>query len=409
MASLTPPQHQQPDSAYETGRPHAGQHKTTLFHGCGHTQHCFYLFFFRGPLQDSPQNSPLHSRLLPLRTHRDHRLVDVEAQSIWDHVSQSPIRNLWTFEGVQVKVVLKRTGEAVLTDNLLSRAAELGYYFLFALFPMLISASSILGLAARHADAIYAKLLNYLSLIVPHSAYQMVIETFNQTTAASSGGKVTLGLVAALWTASVGFSAIQDGMNTVYRVRETRPYWKARGSAMLVTLLLGVIITATLGVLLAGDYSARMLRAHIAHPLLWGGLSFLLHLISWVAAIALLMLLFSTIYYFAPDLRHKCWHWLTPGASIGILTWILTSLALRVYLHFFNSYSLTYGSLGAVIILLTWFYVTGLTLLLGAEVNSEIQAAVAERALLQGTTPPAGTALKPAAVPPPPPPSPAKS
>ena len=93
------------------------------------------------------------------------------------------------------------------------------------------------------------------------------------------------------------------------------------------------------------------------------------------------MLLFALIYYFAPDLKNKRWHWLTPGASVGILGWLLASLGFRAYLHFFNSYSATYGSLGAVIVLLTWFYVTGLMLLAGAEINSEIQAAVTEKRL----------------------------
>jgi membrane protein len=98
---------------------------------------------------------------------------------------------------------------------------------------------------------------------------------------------------------------------------------------------------------------------------------------------------FSTIYYFAPDLKAKRWHWITPGAAIGISGWVLTSLGLRVYLHFFDNFTLTYGSLGAVIILLTWFYITGLMLLLGAEINSEIQAAVIEKQLkAAGVIPP---------------------
>ena len=102
---------------------------------------------------------------------------------------------------------------------------------------------------------------------------------------------------------------------------------------------------------------------------------------SWVLASLLLMLLFSTIYYFAPDLKTKHWHWLTPGAAIGIIAWLIASIGLRIYLHYFDSYSVTYGSLGAVIILLTWFYITGLTLLAGAEINSEIQAVLVEKRL----------------------------
>jgi membrane protein len=114
-----------------------------------------------------------------------------------------------------------------------------------------------------------------------------------------------------------------------------------------------------------------------------------IHLVTWIIAFGLLMLIFSTIYYYAPDLKKKTWHWLTPGAAFGIVTWMLTSLGFRVYLHFFNTYSLTYGSLGAVVILLMWFYITGLTLLTGAELNSEIQASVAEKRMAaSGVLPP---------------------
>jgi membrane protein len=323
---------------------------------------------------------------------KDHRIVDPLGQTIWDYVSRSPLHNLWDFQGAPVGLVMKRAMNSFLDDNLLSRAAELGYYFLFALFPTLVSASAILGLAARSASQIYAHLLNYLAIVIPQSAFAIVVETFNQTTAASTGGKITLGLVAAIWSASVGFSAIQDGMNTVYRVRETRPYWKARGSAILVTMLLSVIVTMNLAVLLGGDFSARYALHHIWHRWLAITTAVTLHGISWIAASAILMLLFATIYYYAPDLKAKRWSWLTPGAALGIFGWLVTSIGLRVYLHYFNSFSITYGSLGAVIILLIWFYITGLMLLIGAEINSEIAAAVAEKKLKdEGTLPPEAT------------------
>jgi len=307
------------------------------------------------------------------------RATDPLAQHIWDQVAQSPLRSLWDFQGASAKLVWTRTFHAMLSDNLLSRAAEMGYYFLFALFPTLVCASAILGLAARQASHIYDSLLHYLALILPGGAYTMVIQTFNQTAAASTGGKITLGLVAALWSASVGFASIQDGMNTVYKVRESRPYWKARGAAILVTLLLSVMVTANLGVLLGGDFMARLAEVRIWHHALAASTALLIHLVQWTVASGLLLLQFATIYYFGPDLKVKRWHWLTPGAVIAISGWILSSLGLRVYLHFFDSFSITYGSLGAVIVLLTWFYMTGLMLLLGAEINSEIQAAVMEK------------------------------
>ena len=102
---------------------------------------------------------------------------------------------------------------------------------------------------------------------------------------------------------------------------------------------------------------------------------------GWTMAAVLLDFSFAVIYYWAPDSKKRRWHWLTPGGALGLLGWLLASLGLRVYLHYFNTYSITYGSLGAVIILLTWFYITGLMLLLGAEINSEIEAASAEMLL----------------------------
>jgi membrane protein len=316
--------------------------------------------------------------------------LDAASRHVWEYVSHSPLHSLWDFQGVPLLTVLRRTATSFTSDNLLSRSAELGYYFLFALFPTLISASAIFGLFVRSAGDIYVKLLNYLSLVVPHDALGLVLDTFKQTTNHSSGGKITFGIAAAIWSASVGFSAIQDTLNTVYKVKETRPYWMVRGSAMLVTVVLAMITLATLGALLAGTLLSHLVRDHIAHPRLGLACGIAIHLVFDVVCLALNLLLFATIYYFGPNLQNKHWRYFTPGAAIGIVGWIASSLALRVYLFYFNSYSVTYGSLGAVIILLTWFYITGLMLLLGAELNSEIEAAAAEKRLKASGTIPRG-------------------
>ncbi len=307
--------------------------------------------------------------------------LDADARKVWHHVSHSPLKSLWNFEGTPPMVILKRSATAFIDDNLVSRAAELGYYFLFALFPTLLTASSILGLVARRASGVYEGMLNYLSIVIPHPAFQMVVETFNQTTAASSGGKITFGLVAALWSASVGFAAIQDTANIVYKVKETRPYWKSKLQAILVTILLSVVIMFTLGVLLGADFLTHHLGIFIRNKAMISTEVWLIHAAAGILVFGLLMLLFGLIYYFAPDLRNKRWHWLSPGAAIGILGWFAASLGFRVYLHYFPSFSAAYGSLGAVIVLLTWFYVTGLILLAGAEINSAIQSSVIEKRL----------------------------
>jgi len=336
-------------------------------------------------MQDPVVADPLENPRVTVNR-KDHTLtaVDPARQEVWDFVSASPLRSLWDCQGTPFTTILKRTWVSFNDDNLVSRAAELGFYFVFALFPMLISASALVGLVAKSATGLYAKLLAYLAVVVPHEAFGLVLDTFNQTTAQSTPGKITFGFVAAIWSASVGFSAIQDTLNTVYKVKETRPYWKARGQAMLVTVPLSLIVTLTLGCLFAGTWLSHAVRRWVPNP--HAGLVYgvIIHLFFDLATLALLALLFAVIYYFAPDIKNKLWRWLTPGAAIGIGCWFVASIGLRVYLYYFNSYALTYGSLGAVIILLTWFYLTGLMLLLGAEINSTIEAAAAERRLTEG-------------------------
>lgn len=281
--------------------------------------------------------------------------------------------SLWNLHGVSLRVLVFRIFKSVQTDHLFDRAAELGFYFLFALFPALLSASSLLGLAARSADQIYDRLLHYLALVIPSSALGTVLETFNETTAAATPGKLTIGLVVAIWSASVGISAVQDTLNDVYKIQETRSYIKARVYAIGLTVLLSGIVTLILACLLGGDYVARIAGQNVGQTMLRGILATFARGIGWTLAVVLLALAFATIYYWAPDTKQRHWRWFSPGALFGIFGWLVASLGLRTYLYFFNTYSLTYGSLGAVIILLTWFYITGLMLLVGAEVNKEIE------------------------------------
>lgn len=299
---------------------------------------------------------------------------------IWELVAVSPSKSLWDLRDVSVRDIAKRTWKAMLGDRLFSIAAELGFWFAFALFPTLICATTILGLAARSAARIYSHLLEYLALVVPQSALGMVMHTFNQTTAHSTPGKLTLGLVGAIWSASVGISAVQDATNAVYKIVDRRSYLKARVQAIGLTMLLICTITLCLASMFAGDFVAAWLRLRM-YAWIGGTTEMLVRICGWIVATAFLAISFAAVYYWAPDLRKRQWHWITPGAALGVVGWLLASIGFRIYLHFYNTYTVTYGSLGAVIILLMWFYITGLMLLVGAEFNSELEAAAMETKL----------------------------
>ena len=299
---------------------------------------------------------------------------------IWETVFRKPLKSFWSLKEIPYRRVAKRVWRGLFEDRVFGWAAELGFYFLFALFPTLICASSILGLVARSAHQFYGQLLGHLAIVIPTSAMGAVLKTFNETTSAASSGKVTFGLIAAIWSASVGVSAVQETLNAVYNIEDSRSYMVARLQAIGLTILVILMVTAGLCSMLGGDYFANLIDHTVHDAILRVAGTVAIRLISWTLASILLALTFAVLYYWAPDCNMK-WHWITPGAVIGIAGWLLASLGFRLYLHYFNTYSVTYGSLGAVVILLMWFYITGLMLLLGAEVNSQIEAAAAERSL----------------------------
>jgi len=277
-----------------------------------------------------------------------------------------------------MRTVIVRSCKSAIADRLFGHAAELGFYFLFALFPTLFCAGSVLGLAARSAHQIYSKLLDYLALVIPTSALGTVLNTFNQTAAAASSGKITFGSIAAIWSASVGISAIQDTLNVVYKIEDSRSYFVARIYAILLTILLTILVSLGLASIFGADVAGKLTSFYLPDRFLASVANVAVRVLGRLIALASLIVSFAVIYQWAPDWKRHRWRWFTPGAAVAICGWLIASFALRIYLHYFNSYSLTYGSLGAVIILLTWFYITGFMLLFGAEINSEIEAAAAE-------------------------------
>jgi len=284
----------------------------------------------------------------------------------------------WKLGGLSARQLGKRVWNSLNSDNVFNRAAELAYYFFFSLFPALILATSIFGLLAGPGTKLHDMLFGYMGQALPYDAFRMVQKIMNQTTQAAGGGKITFGALLTLWSASAAMSAVEDTLNAVYDVPEARPYWKTKSIAIALTVVCGLLMLVALTIILYGnmlaDFVGNLVGLTTAATWTW-------KIVQWPIALLFLALVFSVTYYFAPDVEQRHWEWLTPGAIIGMVTWILASLVLRAYLHYFNSYSATYGSLGAVIILLTWFYVTGLMLLMGAEVNAEIENAAAKQGI----------------------------
>lgn len=284
--------------------------------------------------------------------------------------------SLWKLGGLGWRRLGKRVWKEIQEDNVFGRAAELSYYFLLALFPFLIFLTSVIGLVLGSGTSTRHMLFNYLARIMPPSAFQLIDSTIGEVSAASSGGKLSFGLLAALWAASNGLTAITDSLNTAYDLKEGRPWWKQRLVAIGLTMALSVLIIGALVLVVAGGKIAEWLAVTYGFgpvfPMTW-------KIVQWPVVLAVMILAFALIYYFAPDFREQAWQWLTPGAAIGVALWLLVSVAFRVYLHFFNSYSATYGSLGAVIILMLWLYFTGAAVLIGGEVNSEIEHAAAQQ------------------------------
>jgi len=265
---------------------------------------------------------------------------------------------------------LKRLYTRINDHDLFARSAQLSYYFLLALFPLLVFLVTLLGYFAESGSLLRNSLLSYLAKVMPYSAITLVHSTLDEISDAKGGGKLSFSLLAALWVASSGMGAISDTLNVAYDVKETRSWWRVRLVSIGLTVAFTVFIMAALVIVLyggkIGDSIAGRLGYSIAFAVAW-------RILQWPIVLLFVLLTFEMIYCFGPNLPRRRWRWWTPGGVVAVMLWLLISFGFRLYLHFFNSYGRTYGSLGAVIVLMLWFYLTGMAVLLGGEINSELE------------------------------------
>jgi membrane protein len=283
--------------------------------------------------------------------------------------------SVWRLGGLTWRKLGGRVWLEVYQSDLFTRAAALSYYFLLALFPLLLFMTAMLGYFAEAGTNLRKNMLRYLASVAPGSASALVRTTVDEITKGANGGKLSFGLLAALWFASNGMGAISETLNAAYGVRESRPWWRVRLLSVWLTVALAALIITALALVLYGGEIGEGLANRFdlgrAFMSAWD-------ILQWPIVLAFVLFAFALIYYCAPDLRHQKWYWITPGSVTGVALWLLVSFCFRLYLRYFDRYSLTYGSLGAVIILLLWFYLTGAAILVGGKVNSEIENAAAK-------------------------------
>jgi membrane protein len=284
--------------------------------------------------------------------------------------------NTWNLSGLSWTEFSRRVWSELKEDDILGRAAELSYYFLLALFPLLLFLVTLLGYFAESSLQLRDNLLSYLGSVMPYSAVELIHTVIDEISNEKGGGKLSFGLLAALWAASKGMRAITLTLNIAYDIRERRPWWKARLISIGLTLIFAILIISALVLVLYGGKLGELIATATG---LGTTFTAIWKILQWPIVMAFLLIGFGCVYYFGPDLRVRHWEWVSPGAVVAIVLWLLVSLVFRVFLLFYNSYSATYGSLGALIILMLWFYLTGIAILVGGEINSELEHAAEKR------------------------------
>jgi membrane protein len=265
--------------------------------------------------------------------------------------------------------LLKRTAKESSEDDVLGLAAQLAYYFFLALFPAVLF---ILALAS------FFPLTNFIDDIVgalrpiaPADVLGFLEDQIRRISNADSGGILTIGMLGAIWSSSAAVVAIVGSLNRAYDIEEGRPWWKVRLTAIGLTLGLAVLVLASFTLIVAGPSMASQVASSFG---LGSAFEWTWKILQWPLAFLLVATAVGLVYYFAPDAEQD-WAWITPGAVTGTLLWFVVSLVFKFYLANFADYNATYGAVGGVIVLLLWFYISGLAILVGAELNAEIEHA----------------------------------
>jgi membrane protein len=283
------------------------------------------------------------------------------------------LKSVWNLGGLTPWDLAARVISDAVDDDLAERASSLAFDLMLAFFPLLVLLLAIFALFASRSLQLRIDLLSYFSDFLPPMAFQVLSATIDELAANASRGKVTIGIVSVLWFASGGIASMISGLHWAYHMKDERSWIRVRAVAVAMMLVIATLIVSALSLVLVGGFllhwSTSRLHFTAVMVAAW-------KILQWPTAWLFVVFSYALIYSYGPNAHRRRWYWITPGSTFGALLWLLASVVFRIYLSFYNTYTATYGSLGAVVILIVWLYVAGLTFLIGGEIDANIERAV---------------------------------
>ncbi|GAA5144054.1 YihY/virulence factor BrkB family protein [Nocardioides marinquilinus] len=268
------------------------------------------------------------------------------------------------------RLALRTTLAEFSDDQCTDLAAALTYYAVLALFPAAIALTSLLGLVGQGTQAV-DEVLGVLSDLGAGGVVDSIGPTLRDLSGSQAAGfAFVLGLAGALWSASGYVGAFGRAMNRIYEIGEGRPVWKLRPAMLLLTAVIVVLVAAVLALLVVSGPVATSIGERIG---LGDTTVLVFQIVKWPVLAGLVVVIVALLYYFTPNVRQPRFRWISVGAVVAILAWALLSVAFGFYVANFSSYDKTYGALGGVIAFLLWLWLTNIALLLGAELDAEIE------------------------------------
>ena len=269
--------------------------------------------------------------------------------------------------GVSTKKFFHELYQEISDDNVFNGAAALAFYLTLAIFPALIFVMAVIPyLPIKDVDQ---AIMDSLGQALPRDAYELVAGVVREVTSNRRGGLLSFGLLATLWAASAGMYAIMQQLNITYDVKEARNFIRARATAIMLSLLFGLLVIGAFSLIVLGGRIEDWIGNRFGFA---DALVTFFAVFRWIVIVLALLLGFAIIYYVGPNVEQK-FKFITPGSLLGVTLLIIVSLGFSLYIRNFADYSATYGSIGAVIILMLWLYIAGLVILLGSEINALIE------------------------------------